>query len=63
MLLMQAGDPLTDVVRVVSVLWLQDELGSCLSACFVQLVSCLVLQSSYSLMQRNQFLQCTVLGI
>ena len=30
MLLMQAGDSLTDVLRVVGVLWLQDELGSCL---------------------------------
>ena len=31
MLLMQAGDFLADVLRVVSVVWLQDELGSCLS--------------------------------
>ena len=30
-LLMQAGDSLADVLRVVSVVWLQDELGSCLS--------------------------------
>ena len=31
MLLMQAGDSLADVLRVVSVVWLQDELGSRLS--------------------------------
>ena len=30
MLLVQAGDSLTDVLRVVRVLWLQDELGNCL---------------------------------
>ena len=28
-----------DVLRVVSVLWLQDELGSCLLGCLMQLVS------------------------
>ena len=27
--IVQAGDSLTDALRVVSVLWLQDELGSC----------------------------------
>ena len=36
MLLTQAGDSLTDVLRVVSVLWLYGELGSCLSGCLIQ---------------------------
>ena len=31
MLLTQAGDSFADILRVVSVVWLQDELGSCLS--------------------------------
>ena len=35
MLLMQAGDSLTDVLRVVSVLCLYDELGSCLLGCLM----------------------------
>ena len=37
MLLMQAGDSLTDVLRVVSVLWLYDELGCCILGCLMQL--------------------------
>ena len=37
MLLMQADDFVTDVLRVVSVLCLYDELGSCLSGCLMQL--------------------------
>ena len=39
MLLMQVDDSLTDVLKVVNVLWLQDELGNCLSGCLKQLVS------------------------
>ena len=39
MLLMQAGDSLIDVLRVVSVLWLYKKLGSCLSGYLKQLVS------------------------
>ena len=33
------NDSFIDVLRVVSVLWLQDELGSCLLGCLMQLVS------------------------
>ena len=36
--IVQAGDSLTDALRVVIVLWLKDELGSCPLGCFMQLV-------------------------
>ena len=35
--LMEAGDSLTDVLRVVSVLWLYDELGCYIFGCLMQL--------------------------
>ena len=38
MLLMQAGDSLSDVLRVGSELWLEDELGSFHLGCLKQLV-------------------------
>ena len=38
MVSMQAGNFLMYVLRVVSVLWLSDELGICLFGCLVQLV-------------------------
>ena len=37
MLLMQTGDSLTDVLRVVCVVWLYDELGGCILGCLMQL--------------------------
>ena len=37
MLLVQAGNSLTDVLRFFSMLWLQGELGSCLLGCLMQL--------------------------
>ena len=37
MLLMEAVDSLTDVLRVVSVLWLYDELGCYIFGCLMQL--------------------------
>ena len=36
--IVQAGDSLTDALRVVIVLWLKDELGSCPLGCLMQLV-------------------------
>ena len=38
MLLMMAGDSLSNVLRVGSELWLEDELGSFLLGCLKQLV-------------------------
>ena len=37
MLLMQAGESLTDVLRVVKVLWLYDELGCYIFGCLMEL--------------------------